>query len=450
MWFLRSFRRKHVGDPGNGLTMPQLFAAMETSGASDLHLKPGCTPGLRLDGQLAALDGMAPLDAAAVEALVAELATPEQMAELKARGDLEFACNDGERARYRVSLVCQRGTLGAVLRRIPLLVPDLDKLGLPPVVKRLASLPRGLVLVTGPTGSGKSTTLAAMVDWLNREAGGHVLAMEDPIEYVHRDQRCFITQREIGSDCESFDQALRRALRHDPDVIMIGELRDRETISLALTAAETGHLVLATVHTPGAIQTIDRVLDAFPSNERDDARGRLACCLQGVISQTLVPRIGGGRVAAAEVLVVTEAIRSCIREAKSHQIASQVQTGAAHGMQTQAVALAELVRRGMISEDAALAVAHSVEEVRHQVASGGSHLRATKPPPAPLVRRPVSSLATALSGAAAGAAAFPPTPPVEPVASLAPESASNGPAAASAASPPLHSQQQLLERLRRA
>jgi len=428
-----------VGDSDGKLSMAQLFAAMETSGASDLHLKPGCTPGLRLDGQLAALDGMAPLTAAVIEALVGELVTPEQLAELKSRGDLEFGCSDGERARYRVSLVCQRGTIGAVLRRIPLEVPDLDKLGLPPVVKRLTSLPRGLVLVTGPTGSGKSTTLAAMIDWLNREAGGHVLTMEDPIEYVHRDQRCFITQREIGSDCESFDQALRRALRHDPDVIMIGELRDRETISLALTAAETGHLVLATVHTPGAIQTIDRVLDVFPSDERDDARGRLASCLQGVISQTLVPRLGGGRVAAVEVLVVTEAIRSCIREAKSHQIASQLQTGAAHGMQTQALALAELVRRGLASEDAALTVAHHVDEVRHQIASGGSHLRASKPAaPPPLARRPSAPLV-----------ATPPiavTPPVEPL----PVDAAPAAAVAPIATAPLTPQQQLLERLRRA
>lgn len=393
---------------------------MVVAGASDLHLKAGCSPGLRVDGRLVPLDVTPPLDAPQVEALIQQLLPQEPIAELKRRGDLEFAYSVAGEARYRVSLVFQRGSIGAVLRRVPLEVPDIDRLSLPPVVKKLARLERGLVLVAGATGSGKSTTVAAMVDFLNRECGGHVLTMEDPIEFVHRDQRCFITQREIGTDCASFGQALRRALRHDPDVIMIGELRDQETISLALTAAETGHLVLATVHTPGAVQTVDRMLDAFPPDVRSDARGRLAATLQGVLSQSLVGRIGGGRVAVVEVMVVTEAIRSCIRDGRTHQIANQIQTGVAHGMQTQATALAELVRRGLVTEEAALAAANNVEELRHQLTSGGANLRSTRssasrdPARRPAIPGPVEPLP------APEAAPAPPPPAAPAVPSRAP------------------------------
>src|SRR5688572_17763443 len=377
--------------------MHQLFEAMMLRCASDLHLKAGCPPGIRVDGHLVAIEGVPPLDARHVETLIAEIAAPEQIAELKKRGDLEFALSLAGISRYRVSLVCQRGTLGAVLRRVPVETPD-------------------MVLVTGPTGSGKSTTLAALIDYLNREASGHILTMEDPIEFVHRDQRCFITQREIGADCASFEQALRRALRHDPDVIMIGELRDRETISLALTAAETGHLVLATMHTPGAVATVDRLLDAFPPDERNDARGRIASNLQGVFSQTLVPKVGGGRVVAVEVMVVTEAIRSCIREAKIHQIQSQIQTGFNYGMQTQTTSIADLVRKGMITEEVAMSVVANVEELRHQLTSGGASLRSTKSAGGPSLRRttppgPVEPMPVVESVATAPApAASPPTP----------------------------------------
>jgi twitching motility protein PilT len=413
--------------------MQQLFEAMLLHGASDLHLKAGCPPGLRIDGMLVPMDGAPALEPPQVEALLGEIAAPEQLAELERRGDLEFAWALAGVSRYRVSLVSQRGSIGAVLRRVPVEIPDIDRLGLPPIVKRLGLLPRGLVLVTGPTGSGKSTTLAAILDFLNREASGHIVTMEDPIEFAHKDQRCFVTQREIGSDCESFEVALRRALRHDPDVIMIGELRDRETISLALTAAETGHLVLATVHTPGAVQTVDRMLDAYPTEERTDARGRLASSLQGVLSQTLVPKTGGGRVAAVEVMVVTEAIRSCIRENKTHQIPSQIQTGAAHGMQTQATALADLVRKGLVTEETALSVAVNVEEVRNQLSSGGSALRATRGGSSPGLRR------STLPG------------PVEPLAPVEPSAATAPAAAAPPPSPrPSPSTQSILEKLRRA
>jgi twitching motility protein PilT len=414
--------------------MQQLFEVMLLKCASDLHLKAGCPPGLRVDGRLVPLEGAPPLEPAHVEALAGEIADAAQILALKKSGDLEFSHALAGVSRYRVSLVFQRGSIGAVLRRVPVEIPDIDRLGLPPIVKKLALLPRGLVLVTGPTGSGKSTTLAAMIDFLNREAGGHILTMEDPIEFVHRDQHCFITQREIGTDCGSFGEALRRALRHDPDVIMIGELRDRETISLALTAAETGHLVLATVHTPGAVQTVDRMLDAFPIDERGDARGRLASSLQGVLSQTLLPKIGSGRVAALEVLVVTEGVRSCIRDGKTHQIASQMQTGAAHGMQTQATALAELVRRGVVTEEEAFSVASNPEEMRHQLASGGAYLRSTK-------------------GAAASSSPLRRTSPIPgPVDPIAPQEPA--PAAAPPPSPappraPAPNTQSILERLRR-
>jgi len=413
--------------------MAQLFEGMLLRGASDLHLKAGCPPGMRVDGQLVPVEGAPPLSTEQVETLVGEVASPAQMAEVKRSGDLEFAYTLAGVSRYRVSLAVQRGSVGAVLRRVPVEVPDIDRLGLPPAAKRLALLRRGLVLVTGPTGSGKSTTLASIIDFLNRESAGHVLTMEDPIEFVHRDQKCFVTQREIGTDCGSFGQALRRALRHDPDVIMIGELRDRETISLALTAAETGHLVLATVHTSGAVPTVDRILDAFPDDERSDARGRLAASLQGVLSQTLVSRLGGGRVAAVEVMVVNEAIRSCIRDGKNHQIVSQIQTGAALCMQTQATALAELVRRGVVAEEVALLAAANPEELRHQLVTGGLNLRSTRssaPAVTPARRAPIPG-------------------PVEPMPSPPPPTPAPAPPAPALSRSAPSSTQSILEKLRR-
>jgi twitching motility protein PilT len=369
-------------------SLHSLLEQMLLRAASDLHLKEGCPPGLRVDGHLVPVDGVAPLSRPAIEGLIAEMTTQEQRGVLSLTGDLEFAFSVAGVSRYRASLVRQRGQLGAVLRRIPVEIPDIDRLLLPQITKKLCELPRGLVLVTGPTGSGKSTTLASMVDYLNREHSGHIMTMEDPIEFVHHDRNCFVTQREIGSDCESFGIALRRALRHDPDVIMIGELRDRETISLALTAAETGHLVLATVHTPGAVQTVDRMLDAFPADERNEARGRLAASLQGVLSQTLVPRTTGGRVAVVEVMVATEAVRSCIREGKTHQIHSQIQTGLQHGMQTCATALADLVHKSMITEEVALQHAANLDELKNQLSHGPSYLRSTARPAAPPVAPP--------------------------------------------------------------
>jgi twitching motility protein PilT len=251
---------------------------MDACGASDLHLKAGCSPGLRVDGHLVPIDGVGPLSPQVVDRLVAAMTTQEQRGELLLSGDLEFAFTGSGASRYRVSLARNRGQTGAVLRRIPIDVPNFDELGLPAAAKKLCQLPRGIVLVAGPTGAGKSTTLAAMVDFVNRECAGHIMTVEDPIEFVHQDQACYVTQREVGVDCDSMELALRRALRHDPDVIVIDDLRNRETIALALMAAETGHLVLATVQTCGAVQTVDRLLDAFPLDQHAEMRGRRRCC----------------------------------------------------------------------------------------------------------------------------------------------------------------------------
>jgi twitching motility protein PilT len=275
-----------------------------------------------------------------------------------------------------------------VLRRIPLEVPGTESLGLPVAVRELAELPRGLVLITGPTGSGKSTTLAALIHHLNQTRELHVITVEDPVEYLHQDQRCFITQREVGTDAASFTECIHRSLRQDPDVIALGEMRDRESIAMALQAAETGHLVFGTMHTTGAVQTVDRVLDAFPGEARSQARNQLSQCLAGVVSQTLVPRRTGGRVAAFEVMMVNEAIQNCIREGKTHQLQSLIQTGSQHGMQTLNLALAELVRGGEVSEDAARVHASRNSDFDMALQSGRSPLRVRRretiePPVAP-------------------------------------------------------------------
>jgi twitching motility protein PilT len=378
--------------------LQSLLEQMEACGASDLHLKAGCPPGLRTDGRLAPIDGVGPLSQQLLDALVGAITTPEQRGELLLTGNLEFAFTAEGLARYRVSLVRQRGQTGAVLRRIPLELPNLDQLGLPAAMKKLGQLPRGLVLVTGATGSGRTTTLAALVDLLNREGSGHVVTIEEPIEFVHRDQACFVTQREIGVDCDSFELALRSALRHDPDVIVIDELRDRERISLALAAAENGLLVLATARAASAVQTFDRMLDAFPSDRHAEVRGRIAASLQAIVAQTLVPKTGGGRVAAVELLIATDAIRSCIRDGKNGQVHIQIQGGSPLGMQTQAAALADLVFNSIVSEETALRFASNPEELKNLLTRGGSPLRAAPKPaaapaaPPPRARQPAPAL----------------------------------------------------------
>ena len=263
----------------------------------------------------------------------------------------------------------QRGSISLVLRHIPQDIPSLDQLGMPPICKHLAQKPRGLVLVTGPTGSGKSTTLAAMIDLINSSVAGHILTMEDPVEFLHRDKKCYINQREVGTDTTDFNEALRRALRQDPDVILIGEMRDLETISLAVTAAETGHLVLATLHTTSAMKSIDRIVSVFPPDHQTQIRLQLAGTLQGIVSQTLIPKIKGGRVAAIEVLVANDAVRTLIRENKMAQIPTAMQTGKKAGMQTLEEHLNVLVAQGHISYEAAVAKANQPEAIAHPYAS---------------------------------------------------------------------------------
>jgi twitching motility protein PilT len=254
-----------------------------------------------------------------------------------------------------------------VIRRIPSDIPTIDQLALPPICKALAEKPRGLVLVTGPTGSGKSTTLAAMVDHVNGSRSGHIITMEDPIEFAHRDKKCWVTQREIGTDSESFRSALRRALRQDPDVLLVGEMRDLETISLAVTAAETGHLVFATLHTTSAVQTIHRIIDVFPSTQQMQIRMQLAENLQGILCQSLLPRIGGrGRVAAFEVLVASDGVRGLIREGKTAQIGNLMQTGGKQGMQTLEMCINDLLARGLINFDVAVSKANAPGQIRPQ------------------------------------------------------------------------------------
>jgi twitching motility protein PilT len=250
-----------------------------------------------------------------------------------------------------------------VIRQIPSQIPTVEDLGLPGICTELAAKPRGLVLVTGPTGSGKSTTLAAMIDWINRNRSGHILTMEDPVEFVHEDKNCYVTQRQIGQDCHDFAEALRRALRQDPDTILIGEMRDLETIALAISAAETGHLVFGTLHTTSAISTVDRILDVFPPDQQQQVRVQLSSSLQGVISQCLLPRLGGGRVAAHEILVATSAVRSLIREGKTPQILNVLQTGAKSGMRSLENVLASYVQEGIVDLDDAIAKANRADEV---------------------------------------------------------------------------------------
>jgi len=346
-----------------------LLRLMVERGASDLHIKVGSPPGLRIDGELLPA-GDAPLTPADTLGLVQALLSPEQFARFESEGDLDLSCAIPSLARFRVNVLTQRGTIGLVARRIPEEVPSLEDLMLPEICRTLADKARGLVLVTGPTGAGKSTTLAAMIDHVNRTRSGHIVTMEDPIEFLHRDKRCWVTQREIGSDSKDFPNALRRALRQDPDVILVGEMRDLETISLAVTAAETGHLVFATLHTTSAIQTVNRIVDVFPPGQQQQIRTQLADNLQAILSQNLLPRTGGrGRVAAIEILVATDAVRAMIRESKTPQLLNLIQTGAAQGMQTFDDAVCDLLEKRKISIETAMANAYNPAVLKRVISS---------------------------------------------------------------------------------
>jgi twitching motility protein PilT len=353
---------------------------MVQRGASDLHIKVGSPPGLRVDGRMEPV-GRDALSPDGTEALVRDVLTEAQFEQFVEEGDLDVAYTLPEISRFRVNTLIQRGSMGMVIRRIPEKVPTLAELNFPEVLSDLAEKPNGLVLVTGPTGSGKSTTLAAMVHHINTTRQGHIVTMEDPIEFVHQDQRCWVTQREIGTDCRSFSGALKRALRQDPDVIMVGEMRDLETISLAITAAETGHLVFATLHTTSAAQTISRIVDVFSADQQQQIRLQLADALQGIISQTLLPRRNGGRVAAMEILLAQDGVRAQIRENKTPELHNFMQTGGKAGMQTLEAALNDLVARRVVDYGVAVAKANFPSQVQDPKKRKPAARPTPRPPP---------------------------------------------------------------------
>ncbi|MBV8079567.1 MAG: type IV pilus twitching motility protein PilT [Actinobacteria bacterium] len=333
-------------------------------GASDLHVTVGAAPGARVRGHLEPLEGVAPFDAESIRTLVYRILTTEQQKRLELDRQLDLSYGVPGLARFRINVFMQRESLAAVFRVIPDKLKTLEDLGLPSSLADLTKLPRGLVLVTGPTGSGKSTTLAAMIDEINRSRTDHIITIEDPIEFMHEHKQCIVNQREIGTDAVSFGAALRAALRQDPDVILLGEMRDLETISTALTAAETGHLVFGTLHTQSAAGTIDRMIDVFPAEQQEQIRTQIATSLQGVITQTLLPtKDGRGRVAALEIMIPDDAIRNLIRQGKVEQIYSYMQTGSRSGMQTMEQSLAELVQRDVVYLDLASSRSSRKEEL---------------------------------------------------------------------------------------
>jgi twitching motility protein PilT len=333
--------------------------------ASDLHITPGAQPTVRVRGRLTPLDAYPVLTPTDTREIIYSILSNSQRQKLENDWQLDFAYQIPGTARFRVNAFFQRSTLGAAFRLIPFEITPLESLGLPPVVAEFARKPRGLVLVTGPTGSGKSTTLASLIDVINSEREEHIITIEDPIEFLHRHKKCIVNQRELGADATSFADALKAALRQDPDVILVGEMRDLETIGTAITAAETGHLVFATLHTQDTPQTIDRIIDVFPSEQQGQIRAQLSVALQGIMTQTLLPTAdGSGRCVASEIMVPTPAVRNLIRESKSHQIYSVLQTGGSYGMQTMDASLAELARAGRITRQLAESRAHSPDELR--------------------------------------------------------------------------------------
>jgi twitching motility protein PilT len=349
----------------HGQADPRLVAALEeviSQEASDLHLTVDSPPMLRINGSLQPAGSIEPWSAEKVSSALLSILSEEQKEKFVKELELDFAYTISTDARFRVNMYQQRGAMGGAFRIIPTQIKQLKVLGVPESVGNFATLPRGLVLVTGPTGSGKSTTLAALIDLVNDTRADHIVTVEDPIEFLHHHKKSIVNQREVGTDTHSFAAALKHVLRQDPDVILIGELRDLETISVALTAAETGHLVFATLHTQDAPQTIDRVIDVFPPHQQGQVRAQLAATLQGVICQSLVKRAdGNGRAVATEVLVTTSAISNLIREGKTYQIVSMMQAGRAQGMHTMDQHLADLVKSGIVTIEAAKAKAHDLD-----------------------------------------------------------------------------------------
>lgn len=343
--------------------MNDLLHLMVDEGASDLHIAVGQPPTLRMSGGMVPVDGN-DLTPEETEGLMRSITPDSQQQQLKTKGGADFGFAFADKARFRVSVLRSRGHYGIVLRQIPNYMFGLREIGLPDKITELLQRPRGLILVTGPTGSGKSTTLASMVNWINEHREGHIITIEDPIEYYHKHKRCLVTQREVGVDTPSFAEALRGALRQDPDVILVGEMRDLETMEAAISAAETGHLVFATLHTTGAARTVDRIVDAFPTGAKDQIRTQLASSIVSVISQVLCRKEGGGRVASFEIMVNTDSIAALIRDNKTFRITSDIQTGAQLGMITLDAHLLGLVNRGLISPEEALTKSQDPEELR--------------------------------------------------------------------------------------
>jgi twitching motility protein PilT len=350
--------------PEAQLLIPDLLDVVLERGASDLHLTSGSPPVLRLLGELVRLDEYPVLTPQSLRTMIYAIISQRQREKLEQDLELDLSYSVPGKARFRVNVYFQRDSIGAAFRLIPFEIKNLDDLGIPPVVGEFARLPRGFILVTGPTGSGKSTTLASLVDIVNMERACHIMTVEDPIEFLHRHKRSMVNQREIGTDTHSFSEALKHVLRQDPDVILVGEMRDLETISTAITAAETGHLVFATLHTQDAPQTIDRIIDVFPPHQQQQIRVQLSTTLQGVVTQQLLQTADGrGRVASTEVLIATPAVRHLIREGKVHQVYSVMQAGGRFGMQTMDASLARLVKAGQITHDLATERSHDPEEL---------------------------------------------------------------------------------------
>ena len=321
--------------------------------ASDLHISAGESPMIRVHGEMKRVDTPA-LTTEQAQAMIYDMMNDSQRKIFEEYSDIDFSMQLGDVSRFRVNIFRQNRGLGAVFRAIPTTIRTLTELGMPPIMNSIAQREKGLVLVTGPTGSGKSTTLASMIDLINQSLEGHILTVEDPIEFVHHSKKCLVNQREVGSHTQSFANALRAALREDPDIILVGEMRDLETIHLALTAAETGHLVFGTLHTSSAPKTVDRVIDVFPADQQGQVRAMFAESIQAIITQTLCKKVGGGRIAALEVLIGTPAVKNLIREGKIHQLPGVMQTSQAVGMQTLEMSLRELLDRGLIDRATAV------------------------------------------------------------------------------------------------
>jgi twitching motility protein PilT len=351
-------------DPVGDMHLDELLRQCQSTGGSDLHLTAGLPPMIRKDGKVQPLP-FQPIDDRDTQRLVYDVLTTEQIERFELTKELDFSYGVKGLGRYRFNVYRQRGSVGAAMRVIPQSVPTLDELRLPVILRELVRRHSGLILVTGPTGSGKSTTIASMIDVINTERQCHIMTIEDPVEYLHRHKMGMINQRELGTDTDSFHNALRAVLREDPDVILIGEMRDLETIAAAITLAETGHLVFATLHTRSAPSTVDRIVDVFPAHQQQQIRIQLSTSIEAVVSQQLLPRLGGGRVAAIEVMCATSAVRNLIREGKTHQIYSVIETSTQSGMQAMDRVLADLHRQGMVSFEEAVTHAIDRENFQH-------------------------------------------------------------------------------------